>query len=237
MNNQVPNTLAWNEKSKKLAWIAGAIMLVLSSLAMHFGEHQLLPFWQYTLPLLAAAFAFGMVGMITNHFRRTASLQTLPDLDYPVKTLYFMGIIYIYLFISINGIYFSSLLNADGFFDGVFNHWINYLLILISLSLVASGGGQVLISKQEDGLVYRDTVSKSKLSRQDIFFSLCGYWRDGFIIGWKLFPFEKMESIEEDKFALTVRGIEDDQRYALVIYTPRIQKKAREQLISRLKPY
>lgn len=237
MNDQVANTLTWNAKSKKLAWLAGAIMLVLSGLAMHFGEHQLLPFWQYALPLLLAAFAFGMVGMISNHYRRTAELLTLPDLDYPVTTLQILGVIYIYLFVSISGIYFASLLNADGFFGGVFNHWVNYLILLITLTLVASGGGQVLLTKQEDGLVYRDTVSKSKLSRQDVFFSLCGYWRDGFIIGWKLFPFASMESIEEDKHALTVRGSEDGQRYALVMYTPRIQKKAREQLISRLKPY
>lgn len=237
MNKQAPNSLVWAPASQKIAWASGAVMLILASLAMYFGQHQLLTFWVYTLPLVMAAFAFGMLGMISNHFIQTQRLLALPDLDYPVRGLQIMAGIYIYIFISISGIYFASLLQTEGFWTDMFNNWINYLILLISLTISASGGGQVLLTKQDEGLLYRDTVSKSKLSRQDIFFSFCGSWRDGFIIGWKLFPYENMETIEEDKFAVTVRGIENGQRFALVMYTPRIQKKARQLLLPRLKPY
>lgn len=237
MKTKTPNSLAWKESSKKTAAVAGILMLILAALAMKFGEHQLLPFWTYALPLLMAGFSFGMAGMIANQLSRSQDLQALPELDYPLTLLRLLTYVHMYIFLAITGIYFSALLNQGGIFYNIFHHWLNYMLVLIALFIVASGGGQVLLTKQEDGLVYRDTVSKSKLSRQDVFFSLCGYWRDGFIIGWKLFPFESMESIEEDKYALTIRGREEGQRFALVMYTPRIQKKAREKLLTLLKPY
>lgn len=233
MTNEAQNPFAWKAQTRKISALVGILVFVSASLVMYLNYELFVPFWRYVLPALLGVLSFGLVGALLHQKECEQAIRALPGLEYPLHLLLIQKVIYIYFLVCSLTLFFSGIFFPESFIYKLLGSGYNILIILFALVFVAGGGGQ-LIAKEVDGdIIYRDTISGSKLSRQDLFFSHCGKWDGGLIIGWKTFSFGGIDSFDETKKSLIIKGKEAEGEYTLILYTPRIQKYCRKVLQDR----
>lgn len=225
----------WSKHTKTVAAISALCILLLSVVPILQAGDSLLDFWKIFLPLIMAGFTFGMVGLILNHKSQIDFLKTLAGIDYTFGEANVLFVLYIFITVVILLSYLLSIFNIGRPILDLIGSVPGVILLIIALFVVAGAGGQLIPMSRDGKMLYRDSVSASRLSRQDIFFSLCGTWDDGIIVGWRRFTFAGMQQIEEDDKTLLVRGKEGDEAYVLVLYTPRIQERLSELLHQKIK--
>ena len=106
----------------------------------------------------------------------------------------------------------------------------NFFIFVAALAAVAGSCGQLIRSEEDGHFVYRDSLSPSRFSRQDIFYSQMGSFDDGFILGTKDFRLSKVDKVSLRTKSIVLGGHEEAGDYLLQIYTPRIQKFLRKKL-------
>lgn len=227
--------LHWAPMTRRIAFTSGLIGLILAALAMYMGGTTIIAFWQIALPILMAGLCFGLSGFLINYWQKWHWLKTLPGIDYPFDSVARFFGLHVFLFVYVLLAYFLGLLAPDSWLLKILSTPVAIIIFLVGLFVVSAAGGQLIVNEQEKGLVYRDTVSSGRFSRQDLLFSHAGSWEDGIIFGWKLFPYAGMTNLEREKKALKIYGKEEDGlSYVFVLYTPRNIKWAESALQGRL---
>lgn len=234
MKDVATQDLRWSQRLRRLAGLAGLMVFILAALTMWQRGENLKPFWQYALPVIMGVVTFACVGLLVQYHDKEQVLKALPGIEYPFSWMRIQMGCYVFILIYVVGLYFLGLLAPETVFMRVLASWPLMIVFVVVLFLMTTGGGQVIINYGDDGITYRDTVSKSRLSRQDILYSLCGTWDDGIIIGWKCFPYRDMTSTRTEKDYLMIRGKSGDYNYILIIYTPRIRKMVDEAVYGKV---
>ena len=221
-----PTRLHWGKNTQRRAAIVGTLIFFLTFMAMQRSSKEILPFWRVALPILLAWIFFGMSGRFMHSLQMLRDLAQLPEVRYPFRTAYCLlgGEAILLLFLL--GYYLASLASEPSSLAGLWTHPFLLILMALLLMLVVSSGGQLIDRVQKDGTrTLADSLSRSRLARQDVFFSLIGVYRDGFILGWLYFPFKDIRESEEKKYSLQVQGTDCESRpYSLILYTPRWRK-------------
>lgn len=216
--------IKWTRKMKLTA-LAGAVLAAIPAFAaVHLTKAEISPFWSYALPLLLCGFVYGMLGLILHSVGARKMLKNLPEIDYPFQSMLIQLIIYCFLFIFFTLGYFIVLLAPNTLFYHGLLSLPSMILMTAALLAVTLSGGQLIYSKKAEGIIYRDAASPSKLSRQDLLFSLHGSWRDGLVFGFKTFTLDSIDSWEAEAHHLEISGRENGKKYILVLYTPKAIK-------------
>lgn len=218
-----PTRLHWGKNTQRRAAVVGCLIFFVTYLAMQRSSKEILPFWRVALPILLAWIFFGMSGRFLHSLQMLRDLARLPEVRYPFRTAYLLlgGELILLLFLL--GCYLASLTAEASLLMRIWTHPLLLLLMALLLMVVVSSGGQLIDRVQKDGTrTLADSLSRSRLARQDVFFSLIGTYRDGFILGWLYFPFADIQESEEKKYSLRVQGTDRGSGpYSLILYTPR----------------
>lgn len=225
----------WSKQIKIIAAVASVIILLISIVPILQTGDSLLDFWKIILPLIMAGFTFGMTGLILNHKRQLEFLKTLPGIDFSFTEASVLLYLYIFIALVVLLSYLLAIFDIARPVLDIIGSVPGVILFVIALLLVSGAGGQLIPMNRDGKMLYRDAVSASRLSRQDIFFSLCGTWDDGIIVGWRRFTFAGMDQLQEDDKTIIVRGEENGEAYVLVLYTPRIRERLSEILNQKIR--
>lgn len=235
MDYKPGQNLKWSRSTWILAIIAGVIATIFAFLAMQNTTSDIIRFWQVVLPIAIGLIGYGMTGFLVNYWKKWQWAKSLEEIDYPFGSVAFFFGVHIFVLLYVYLVYFLGLLVPDSPILKFLSSLPLMILFLASLFVISGAGGQVIINVKPDGVIYRDTVSKSRLSRQDLFFSHRGSYKDGLIFGWQLFPYDTMIAKEKYPKSFRINGKEPDgQDYIFIIYTPRNIEWAEEKLENKL---
>ena len=216
--------MKWSRSSKQRGAIAALIVLALAIPAMLASRTFFLNFWRFVLPLLLSGMVFILAGSFFQLLQERKRLAALPGIDYPFASMSVQAALYLYFFLIFTGAYFSLCLDPSGLIYKLIFSAPNFFIFVAALAAVAGSCGQLIRSEEDGHFVYRDSLSPSRFSRQDIFYSQMGSFDDGFILGTKDFRLSQVEKVNIREKAIVLGGHEEAGDYLLQIYTPRIRK-------------
>lgn len=218
--------MKWTKKTKGLAAVLG-LCAGLALLAAYLIKESGQASWRHFLfPILFAAAVFTLAGSALHKLELYRRLKALPGADYPFGSLNTLTALEFYFLLAGCAAAFTLVLAPGSTLAGLLFSWQHIVFFMAAIFFVGGGGTNLLVTERQDGTVYRDSVSSSFFSRQDYFYSLFGDWDEGIIVGDKTFLYKEINSYEEEKKCLMVRGREEEagRSYVLVLYTPRIIK-------------
>lgn len=151
-------------------------------------------------------------------------LRKLPGVTWPFQMakIHFWINLGVYLLVYTQA--YLLAINRQKQFGLLFTPWL-ILPELAAIFFVLGSSSSLIDNIQPKGTTYRDTISRSWLSRQDYFVQFLGHWDEGLIVGDMPFYFKGMEKVTEAKKFTMVEGNDPDLGpYRLLLYQKRFRK-------------
>lgn len=151
-------------------------------------------------------------------------LRKLPGVTWPFQVAKVRFWMSLGLFLLVYTQAYLLAINRQSQARFLFTPWL-ILPELAAIFFILGNSTSLIDNVQPKGTTYRDTISRSWLSRQDYFVQFLGRWDQGLIIGDIPFYFKGIEKVTEEKKFTIVEGNDPDLGpYRLLLYQKRFRK-------------
>lgn len=151
-------------------------------------------------------------------------LRKLPGVTWPFQVAKVRFWMSLGLFLLVYTQAYLLAINRQSQARFLFTPWL-IIPELAAIFFILGNSTSLIDNVQPKGTTYRDTISRSWLSRQDYFVQFLGRWDQGLIVGDIPFFFKGIEKVTEEKKFTMVEGNDPDLGpYRLLLYQKRFRK-------------